>query len=260
MKRLLLIAPAAVVVFLVAHALVPPSAEESAYVVEVMILAVAAACGGVIGGHRFERGDYLRTAWYATAASYALLAASAPFHWAPAQTGFLVGRGVLTLAANVAMVTAMWLFGRAYHVAGIDLGSPVRKVTTGVVAGALALAVAGVQLVQAARALAAGQLVGMVNLFGAAGDVLVIALIAPIFLTARALRGGLLMWPWTLIAATNIAWLINDAQSLIAELLPASAGHAVESWTEMWRVAACALMLTAGLAQRRLLAAIPPPS
>jgi hypothetical protein len=259
MKRLLFIAPAAIAVFLVARALVPPSSEETAYVLEVMALALLACGGGVLGGHRFERGDYLRTAWYASAASYALLAFSAPWRWAGPAAPVIVLRGALTFLANAASVCSMWLFARAYRVAGIDLGSTLRKVTTGAIAAALALAIAGVELVQAGRDLLGGRLAAMVDLFGAAGDVIVLALIAPLLLTALALRGGLLMWPWILISAANIAWLLDDAQALVAQLLPAASAHTVESWSEMWRVLACALMLTAGLAQRRLLGGIPSP-
>src|SRR5262249_9804754 len=160
----------------------------------------------IAGGHRFEPGDYLRTAWYASAASYALLALSAPLKWAPQNTPVLLARGSMTFAANAVSVASMWLFARAYRVPGIDLGSPVKKWTTGIVAGALALAVAGTEMMQAARDLFAGRLAALVDLSGAVGDVIVIALIAPILLTAIALRGGLLMWPWSFIAAANICW------------------------------------------------------
>jgi hypothetical protein len=254
MKKLVLIAPAAIVVFLVARRLVPAAAEEVAYVVEVVLLAILAAAGGWLGGHRFERGDYLHTAWYASAGAYLALAVSAPLKLLGQGTGIVIGRGVLTFAANVLSVSSMWLFARAYRVAGIDLGSRTRKVTAGTVAALLAFGIAGVQLVQAARDLFGGRLLAMVNLFGDAGDVATIALIAPILLTALALRGGILTWPWAFIAAANICWLLDDAQGLLETLVPSASGGLADAVSEMWRVAACGLFLAAGLAQRRLLA------
>ena len=254
MRRLLFIAPAAVAVFVVARLIVPPSGEETAYIVEVMTLAALACLGGILGGHRFERGDYLRLAWYASATSYALLAISAPLRFLGAGAPVVVTRGVLTFFANAVSVISMWLFARAYRVAGIDLGSTAKKVTVGAIAGALALAVAGVQLLEAARAVAAGRLASLVDLFGATGDVIVIALIAPILLTALALRGGILTWPWAFITGSILCWLFDDAQTLFENLVPSASSGLSETVSEIWRVAACSLFLAAGLAQRRLLA------
>jgi hypothetical protein len=261
MKRLLLIPAAALAVFLAARALVPASHDLDAYIIQVGVLASLAFAGGMAAGHRFERGDYLRTAWYVVSASYLPLVGSAALRWLdPTSSSEKIGlaRGLLTLVANFLGAVSMWLFARAYRIAGIDLGSRAKKVTAGVVAGAIALAIAGVEMYQAASALGGGDYTAMVDLFGAVGDVVTLALIAPILLTALALRGGLLMWPWILIAAANITWLFDDAQGLIAQLLSSDAALATERWSQMWRVLACALMFTAGLAQRAVLAPEPP--
>src|SRR5262249_32821975 len=238
----------------IARRLVRESGQEAAYVFEVVLVAFLAAAGGWLGGHRFERGDYLHTAWYASAAAYLTLGVSAPLRLLGAATAVVIARGVLTLIANVLSVTSMWLFARAYHVAGIELGSTSKKGAAGSVAALLALGIAGVQLVQAANDLLGGRLVAMVNLFGAAGDIGTFALLAPIFLTALALRGGILTWPWAFIAAANTCWLLDDAQGLFEKLVPSAQGGFADMVSEIWRVAACGLFLAAGLAQRRLLA------
>jgi hypothetical protein len=263
MKRLLLIPAAAVVVFLAARALVPAAHDLDAYIVQVGLLALLAFIGGMAAGHRFERGDYLRTAWYTVSISYLPLVGSAVLRWFDPHSGSkTIGlvRGLLTLVANFVGAVSMFLFARAYRIAGIDLGSRAKKITAGVVAGGIALAIAGVEMYQAAAALGGGDYTATVDLFGAVGDVVTLALIAPILLTALALRGGLLMWPWILIAAANIAWLFDDAQGLIGQLLSPDTALASERWSEMWRVLACALMFTAGLAQRAVLEPGPDPT
>jgi hypothetical protein len=154
----------------------------------------------------------------------------------------------------------MWLFARAYHVAGVELpGSPARKAAVVIVAIVVAATIAFWPLIEAVRQLGVGDLGGLIGVFSAAGDVVTFALIAPIFMTALALRGGVLVWPWSLLAASNLAWLLYDAQSVLALLLARASGHTVESWGELWRAIACALTLAAGLAQRKLSAEEPAP-
>jgi hypothetical protein len=54
---------------------------------------------------------------------------------------------------------------------------------------------------------------------GVTGDVISIALVGPIFATAIALRGGVLMRPWAFLFAAAIAWIIDDLTPLMPQAL-----------------------------------------
>ena len=74
-------------------------------------------------------------------------------------------------------------------------------------------------------------------------------MLAPILLTAVALRGGLLMWPWGLVTASLAAWLCYDATIGLGPHLGLAADtQAVIA--NSFRMLATFLNLSAGLAQR----------
>jgi len=47
-------------------------------------------------------------------------------------------------------------------------------------------------------------------------DILTLCLITPLLLTAVSLRGGLFSWPWGLVTASQISWLLYDAAGTLA--------------------------------------------
>jgi len=65
----------------------------------------------------------------------------------------------------------------------------------------------------------------------------------PVLVTAIAMRGGLLVWPWTLLTVSSIAWLFFDA----VQLLPASMIPVSDLGTVMAATLTCG---AAGLAHR----------
>jgi hypothetical protein len=244
--------------FLVARALVPETGDAALFRIVASVAAALATAGCFAAATGFARDDYLRTAWYTNAISYGLVFLSAALRIPDPPLAMVLTRGALTFVNNALGIVSMWLFARAYHVAGIDLpGSRAKKIAVGATAAVLAVAIAGKPLLDAAHDLAGGNLGAIIGLSSSAGDIATFALIAPIFMTALALRGGLLVWPWSLITASNVAWLLYDAQSLVADFLPTASARTVEGWGEMWRVVACTLTLAAGLAQRRLTTAAP---
>jgi hypothetical protein len=206
----------------------------------------------------FERGDYLSRAWSTAGLCYLLLLVSDAVGTAPIadrmslhQTG--AAQGALVVAANVASVIGTWMLARAWSFAGLDASEDGtararRRVVFGATIAA-AFAITAWPLVHDLRDLASGQLAATVSIASDLGDAICLALVAPLFLTALALRGGLLLWPWALLTGSGIAWLVFDAASgVVAALSVTSARWVV--FTEAVRALGCALTMSAGLAQR----------
>src|SRR5262249_3172302 len=118
-------------------------------------------------------------------------------------------RAVLVVGANVAASTCAVMLARIWRAAGLFLPPPGRA-QRGLVVSAMVLAIAVVGW--GARSdlahLAGGDLV--VALAADFGDLVGFGVIAPLVLIALAMRGGSLAWPWGLITASYIAWLIYD--------------------------------------------------
>jgi len=254
MKRLILIAPAAMAVYFLSRALVPADAEWVTFRVEVLAAAALAAVGCALAARRLQPGDYLRAAWSANFAGYCLitLAALMRFPHQPPR-GLSLARGAVLVGENAFQVISMWLFSRAFRVAGITLpGSQARKVLIAGAAAFLALVIAGSSFEMEARRLVSGEVTAIAGVVSSIGDIITFTLIGPIFMTALALRGGLLVWPWSLITASGLSWLLHDAQNVVARYLPQATARDVAAWADIWRISACVLVLAAGLAQRRL--------
>jgi hypothetical protein len=213
----------------------------------------------------FERGDYLQRAWFYSGACYLLLLLG-DATGVPSVAGRLsvhqlgLAQGALAVVANAASVVGTWMLARAWSVAGFDdeqdPGSRTRRRLLFAAAALLALAITGWPLAHDIHALLAGDLASSVSIASDLGDTICLALVAPVMMTALALAGGLLRWPWGLLAASGVAWLVFDAASGIVE-----ASHVGQSgWlvaTEGCRALACAWVFSAGMAQRMAVAGAP---
>ena len=258
-QRALLAAPALYAIALAAVALLVSDASRPA------TLAIGNEAGKVIALVGcfvavlvFERGDYLSRAWSTTGLCYLLLIVNDAVGAAPIANRMSLhqigaAQGALVVAANVASVVGTWMLARAWSFAGLedseDEEARVRRRV--VVAGTIAasLAITAWPLVHDVRDLASGQLEALVGIASDLGDAICLALVAPLLLTALALRGGVLLWPGAMLTASGLAWLVYDATSGVVDALGVtSTGWVV--FTEGLRALACALTLSAGLAQR----------
>ncbi len=200
----------------VAWTLLGSEALEPFVVGQLLLVRVLAIAGCVAAISAFERGDHLRTAWlWLAVATILVLVRDLVRLGAPDVTmadplGLgLAGLGVLS---NVALLTGVWLLARAWRVAAIELpGGRSGVLVVAAVAAALALAVAGPFAWNHAQAVAGGDGSALILLVSAVVDILALCLLAPLFLTALGLRGGLFAWPWALITASMFSWLLYDA-------------------------------------------------
>ncbi len=204
----------------------------------------------------FERGDYLSRAWSTLGLCYLLLILNDAIGAAPIagrmslhQVG--AAQGAIVVAANAASVIGTWMLARAWNLAGLeeDEDGRVRRRVVFAATIAASFAITAWPLVHDVRDLASGQLQALVSIASDLGDAICLALVAPLLLTALALRGGVLLWPWAMLTGSGIAWLVYDAASGVVDALSiTSTGWVV--FTESLRALACALTLSAGLAQR----------
>jgi hypothetical protein len=222
---------------------------------EVELVKALALAGALAAALALEPGDYLRRAWLLIAGCMALLLlrdltlAPIGLEALGARNLDLV-RGGLVVAANLSQVVGTWLLARAGERAG--LGVPAsRGAQWGVLAAVVALsaAFAGPGVVANARRVMDGDLVALTGAASALGDMLSLCLIAPLLLTALALRGGLIGWTWTLLTASYVSWLLYDGWLVLGPWLGQDPRWA-RTGSELFRALGCTFGFTAGLAQR----------
>jgi hypothetical protein len=250
--RALAIAPA-VLVLAVFTALGIAGGPHGALRVEIEAVKLLALAGCLAAATSFADSDYLRRAWQLAAASLAFLlvrdACMLGGLTTQGQQGDLL-IGLFVLCSNVAGVASAWLMAHTFQVAGLATAESVprwRSLT--VLAFVVALVICSPSLVISVQGLARGELRYLVWLFSGLGDVLSLALIAPIMLTAIAMRGGALIWPWALLTAGMAGWVLYDVAGLLEPLLGPLPSRLVE---EALRALACLYTAAAGLAQRKI--------
>lgn len=213
------------------------------------LLRVLAISGCLAAVSAFDRGDHLRRAWFLLGTSTALVFARDLVHLAPSGplTSTLLS-SILLVLGNLAGLTGIWILARSWRVAAMSLpGGRTGAIGVVVAAAALALLVAGPEVLHEARAVAAGDLTAFSLLIAAVVDVLTLVLLAPLLLTTLALRGGLFAWPWGLLTANAVAWLLYDGAAALAPVLTP---HGFPL-TELFRGVAETSLFVAGLAQKR---------
>ena len=188
-----------------------------------ILVRVVAVAGCFAAMSAFQRGDHLRRAWLCLGAGTVailmrdLLRLLPDFQPATVAPGPQVILSALGILANLALLAGVWLLAHSWRMAAIALpGGRSGVIAVGVVAAAVAIAVAGPAALDAARRLVGGDWSSLVLLVSAVVDILSLSLIAPLLLTALALRGSLFSWPWALLTASQIAWVLYDGAAALS--------------------------------------------
>jgi hypothetical protein len=216
---------------------------------------ILAVLGCFAAAFAFERGDYLRRAWELTGACLLLLlvrdvTAIPAVDAALGGARFERGRAVFVVLANASSVVGTVLLARAWSVSGLSTaGRRASLLVAGVV---VALAATGWPLVHDLRRLFQGDLDAVPWVASDLGDTIGFVLVVPVMQTALALRGGSLLWPWALLTAGGLCWILYDAAWGISAMLHADEIIRVRLGTETLRALACTFIAAAGLAQRRV--------
>jgi hypothetical protein len=257
MKRvwMLVVLPVTVAIAVVAGArwLTGSAFLPDFYRAELAVVEFIGLVGCMAAAHRFGRGDYLRRAWILIGLCFLLILIGD----LTLTTGVFSDRswtqlanGILTVVANASTIVGTWMLAHAFRAAGIELpGSRASRVAVHLLALALALGAAGPPAAIELRALLQGQISHLTSLASCIGDIIAFSLIAPMLLTALALRGGLLSWPFALLTAGLVSWLCFDATFTLAPLAGRSDAE-VKLMLEFFRALACTFSGAAGFAQR----------
>ena len=231
-------------------------AEETIYFI-VSILAVgAAALGSLVAALTLAQGDYMRRPWTLMGVCYGLLVLNAllfrttsRFEAQDISALSVALSGVLVFAGNACSVWGTVQIARVWRVAGLDLRVPsaVRWLAIGI-SLSLALALVGDLTRQDLQTLAGGDLRVLPSLASNGGDVVSLTLVAPILLTAFALRGGNLGWPWSLLAFASLGWLMYGAAPIVGSYLGVDESL-MRAFGAALRTFACLAQMSAGLLQ-----------
>jgi hypothetical protein len=209
--------------------------------------------GAMIGVIVLDPGDYLRRAWIANVVAYSIFFTAALMRLPNLPEWIVWVRVGLVIVGNGFSVTAVVLFARVYRQTGLpEPRAPWVWVATTV----FAFASAGIPVYENVRALVVGtgSPLSVMGIASSIGDALVLVLVAPLVITAFALRGGKLAQLFWYLGASAAAWLLVDAQDTVVFFLhPDDHTHTMLLVAiEPFRQAACALLFAAALTQREL--------
>ncbi len=240
--------------FVIAQSLVPDVHRLRFWAYEVPFMKALSATGLFLAASRYRRGEYMGVAWALCGLCYFLLLLKdllfgRVFHFAglPPDTATTM-RAVFVAAANVSGATGSIMLARVWRVAGIALpGTRASQTGAFVVSFVVAVAIIGWGLWRELHSVVHGEREAITVVASNLGDVVSFIVIAPLMLTAIAMRGGTLAWPWALITASNVAWLLYDMSWMFERQLGEETLRSIE---EFWRAVACALALATGMAQR----------
>jgi len=252
--RLLAAAPLVLAAILVGLILgLSPSGElDLLFRAEGVLVKAVAAAGCAAAALSFAPRSRLRVAWSLMAGCYLVLAVKTT----PVLGDDLVVVRVGTLLANVLAPLGSLLMVQAWYGSGLAPAIPsVRRRVLPLLTFVGALFVAGPGLISRVEAVGQDPL-AILLVFSALGDIGSMTLLAPLLLIALAMRGGRLAWPWALLAAGELSWLLYD---VVSSLEPDvfSSPALVHGLPEMLRASGCLFYAAAGFAQRFALQAAP---
>lgn len=258
MRRLTLALPLALaVVYLIAQSLVAGDAARAHFFVgEIATAKLLATIGCIVAASAYRRGEYLHFAWTLVGIDYGLLFAKdllfgrvVHLPQVSAAQGELA-RAACVIVANLAGVIGSFMMAHVWRVAGIALPGSKTSQRAAMLAGvAIAVAVVGWGAWKDCQMMLGGDHESVVGFASDMGDIISFSLIAPILLTAVAMRGGTVGWSWALITASNLAWLLYDVTWSFERYWHASEAS-VRVAAELWRGLACTFAFSAGLALR----------
>ena len=225
------------------------------FAIAIMVVKLLAAAGCFVAASRYRRREYMGIAWQVIAMDYFLLfvkdllfGRAVHLPGIDPDTAESI-RVVFVILANIGGSIGCIMLARVWHVAGIALpGSRRLQFAAMVVGVAVAVAIVGWGTWQDLHNLRNDK-EAMVAVASNLGDIVSFSAIAPILLTAIAMRGGALAWPWALVTLSNVGWLLYDL-SWSFERQWALSEHTLRIIAEFWRAQGCAMALSAGLAQR----------
>jgi hypothetical protein len=228
--------------------------------------ALVGVLGTVAATRAFGRGDYLRQVWASSAAGAVLLLVGTALrsYWTHAAPGtafldspLLPYRMVVVVAANVFSTLALILMVRTYRRSGLQAPPSVKVNVLTALGGAVALALAVMQLRVDLPRLALGgthAVSAVTSMASTLCDFATILLVVPLLRVAYMLRGGRLAQVWWVMGLSGAVWLIYDVRELLAAAMPGGDATAALEFLRVSRTLGLSLLGVAGILQRVALA------
>ena len=245
MKRLILIPFGCAAIAAIGMAL----GDSSALFYRAVLIAAAlvTAMSAFVTTSKFIPGDKLYASWLFVGIGYTL----STIRYSLRLAAIIRGGGdllprtaldIMLVLQNLAIAIALLMFVLAWRSTGLTRGG-WGLIALGIV---VALVIGGYPLVHGFQTRGADT----VLLISTLGDIVGIALIVPLAMSALALRGGLLMHTWLYLALCEFFWMLYDIWLAVRDILGAGAraGTGIE---QMIRVAAIMFAFIATVAQRR---------
>jgi hypothetical protein len=217
---------------------------------EISIVKALAVAGSLVAALSYRRGEYLRRAWLLNGSCMSILLLRDVTLAFPRTDTIQWIQAAIMVVANSCWAAGIFMLGRAWRVAGVELGHS-RAARNSVVAAAwiIAGAASGPGIYDALRHLGDTPAHSVMELAIGLADMVSFGFIAPVLLTAVALRGGLLGWPWGLLTSGLVGWLAYDATAYLREAVLHVDPNASRLVVESFRSLACTFTFAAGIAQ-----------
>ena len=136
-------------------------------------------------------------------------------------------RSVTLVGANVMQIAAFWVMARVLNAAGFgQIFSPAKKAIITIGALGIALALCWPTLAQHWALIAAGN-ARPASAISAVADVITFTLVAPLALSAIALRGGQISWIYGFLTLSVVGWMINSSANWISGVVGSSAPRTI---------------------------------
>lgn len=212
------------------------------------LLALVAVSAGLTASRFSWWGEHLGRGWTLFFAAYACLTIGEILRKGFPQAA--TAAEACIIGANLALIGAYVIIARSLKVAGLDFGgSRAQSVLATVVALLLALAICHESILDAWNAISAGSAKGSA-LISPVADVITFALVAPLLLTAWALRGGQQFWVFALLTLGTLGWMFNQGSSTLLGLIGITSADAIRSGRIFGFAMACLFIAAAAAAQR----------
>jgi hypothetical protein len=257
--RTLVWAPIAVaLLFVFAELPMPGSSQVIAIRGEVEFAKLLWLAGALATARAFEAGDYLRRAWMilALAVVFFLMrdVTQIPFiHELAPATPVAIFSGVMVILGNAAQTAGIWMLARVWNAVGLDDAVRGTKRPLFIVVIGASVLLTGPSIAHDAASALSGNLEAIPHLGSDLGDAVNFVLLAALVRTALALRGGVVFWTWSLLAASQLAWILFDGARTLVELFGAS--WFSSPLVECLRVVGVIYFCAAGVAQRWIVSA-----
>ena len=211
-----------------------------------VLLALVAVAAGLAASRFGWWGEYVGRAWTLFFVAYAVLTLG---ELTRRFTQNAAAAEICIVVANIALVGAYFLTARSFKAAGLDFGgSRTKTIVATAISLVIAIALCHDSIIGGFNSLRAGHFTPS-DLVSPLADVITFALVAPLLLTAFALRGGQQFWMFALLTTGTVGWMINQGIGTLFEAAGGVSATALRTGRMTGFAMACIFIAAAAFTQ-----------